>query len=243
MKPVGYLLNRQEGLEGERGVYYDYIVASNGLFIEAENKLLEVRVPVANCEIRGLAPLKTKFVLTFGSIPQRFFDLALDMFLADIEREHYVAVIGDAGYHIHVPVQQNEGSQVVYECSDRVVLDLHSHGIMGAWFSQKDDEDDTGLKVYGVIGNLGKTPTVNLRLGVYGYYLPLAWKEVFDGALTGAIEYEGEEVITGDELHSEAGGQPGPPENRGGWLWWNRWFRGRGSVPDSGQHRPGSAPD
>jgi len=243
MKPVGYMLNRREGLEGERGLFYDYIAASNGLFIEAENKLLEVRIPIADCEIRGLAPLKTKFVLTFGSIPQRFFDLALDMFLADIEREHYVAVIGDSGYHFHVPVQQKEGAKVVYECGDRVVLDLHSHGTMGAWFSKKDNEDDTGLKVYGVIGSLGKTPVVQLRLGVYGYYLPLAWKEVFDGALTGATEYEEEEVIGEDELHCEVGGQPGPAENRGGWMRWYRRLRGRGAVPDPGQQQSGPAPD
>lgn len=201
MKPVGYMFNRQEGLEGERGLFYDYIVASNGLFIEAENKLMEVRIPIAYCDIRGLAPLKMKFALTFGSIPQRFFDLALDMFLADTTREHYVAVTGDSGYHFYVPVQEKEGGKVVYECGDRVVLDLHSHGTMGAWFSGKDDEDDKGLKVYGVIGNLGKTPVVKLRLGVYGYYLPLAWKEVFDGTLVGAAEHEEEkEVISEDEL-------------------------------------------
>ena len=64
MKMVGYLFNRQEGLEGERGIYYNYIVASNGLFIEAENKLMEVRIPVAYCDIRGLAPLKMKLEAT-----------------------------------------------------------------------------------------------------------------------------------------------------------------------------------
>jgi len=205
LKPVGYLFNRQEGLEGERGLYYDYIAASNGLFIEAENKLVEARIPVADCEIRGLAPLKTKFALTFGSIPQRFFDLALDMFLSDTTREHYVAVTGDSGYHFYVPSQEKEGGKVVYECGDQVVLDLHSHGTIGAWFSTKDNEDDKGLKVYGVIGSLGKTPVIKLRLGVYGYYMPLAWKEVFDGALAGAIEYEEEEVFGEDELHCKAG--------------------------------------
>lgn len=201
MKPVGYILNRKEGLEGERGLYYDYILAANGLFIEAENKLIEVRIPIAYCDIRGLAPLKMKFLLTFGSIPQRFFDLALNMFLADTSREHYVAVVGDAGYSFYVPEQEREGGKVVYECGDRVVLDLHSHGTMGAWFSNKDDQDDTGLKVYGVIGNLGKKPVVKLRLGVYGYYLPLAWREVFDGTLVGASEIQEEtEVIGEDEL-------------------------------------------
>lgn len=203
MKPVGYLFNRREGLEGERGLYYDYILASNGLFIEAENKLVEARIPIAYCDIRGLEPLKMKFILTYGSIPQRFFDLSLDMFLADTTREHYVAVIGDAGYHFYIPIQEREGGGVTYECGDKVVLELHSHGTMGAGFSGTDNKDEKGLRVYGVIGNLDKTPIVKLRLGVYGYYLPLAWKEVFDGSLTGAAEYEEEkEVIGEDELQS-----------------------------------------
>lgn len=205
MKPVGYLFNRREGLDGEQGLYYNYVMASNGLFIEAENKLMEVRIPIAYCDIRGLEPLGTKFKLTYGSIPQRFFDLSLNMFLADTTRERYVAVIVDAGYHFHIPVQDREGGSVTYERGESVALEMHSHHTMGAWFSVKDNEDETGLRVYGVVGRLDKTPIVKLRLGVYGYYLPLAWKEVFDGKLEGAAEYEyeeGREVIGEDELHN-----------------------------------------
>ena len=206
MKPVAYLLNRPEGLDGERGIYYSYVLASNGLFIEAENKLIAARIPVAICEVRGLAPLETKFILTYGSIPQRFFDLSLNMFLADTTREHYVAVVGDAGYRFYIPVQDKEGGNVVYELGNRVVLDLHSHAQMRAFFSLKDNEDEKGLKVYGVVGNLGSTPVVKLRLGVYGYYLPLSWRDVFDGDLIGATENEEKEVIVEDGLQSIATG-------------------------------------
>lgn len=206
MKPVGYLFNRPEGLDGEQGIYYNYVLASNGLFIEAENKLIAARIPIADCDIRGLAPLERKFILTYGSIPQRFFDLSLDMFLADTTREHYVAVVGDAGYHFYIPMQEKEGGSVTYERRESVVLELHSHHKMGAWFSTKDNEDEKGLKVYGVVGNLDKTPIVKLRLGVYGYYLTLSWRDVFDGCLVGANENEEKEVIGEDELQSIAGG-------------------------------------
>ena len=242
MRPVGYMINRKEGLDGQRGLFFDYIAASNGLFIEAENKLMEVRIPVAYCDIRGLAPLKTKFALTFGSIPQRFFDLALDMFLADTTQEHYVAVTGRNGYDFYVPAQEKEEAKVVYEYGARVALDLHSHGTGGAWFSKKDNEDDTGLRVSGVVGSLDKTPVVKLRLGVYGYFLPLSWKEVFDGALVGAVEHEEKEVIGEDELHCDAAGGWWQPEDRGGGMRGYGWLRGRGALPDLGQQRPGPAP-
>lgn len=31
MKPVGYLVKHPSHLEGERGMFYDYVLASNGL--------------------------------------------------------------------------------------------------------------------------------------------------------------------------------------------------------------------
>jgi PRTRC genetic system protein A len=186
--PVGYLINYPNGMSGEKGVFYDYILAANGLFIEAQNPLVTARVPVAECEVRGLAPLENKLVLTYGSIPQRFWDLALDTFLADPTKEHYVAVTGAAGYHFYVPVQDKNDGSVAYEVGDSVVLDLHSHGIMGAFFSPKDNADETGLKLYGVVGMLHDKPVVKLRVGVYGYFRTLLWKDVFDGSLVGAVE-------------------------------------------------------
>ena len=235
MKPVGYLFNYQGGLEGERGVFYDYIIASNGIFIEAASPLIAARVPVAECEIRGLAPIKTRVSLTYGSIPQRFFDLALNIFLADPDREHYVAVTGSYGYHFYIPVQDRNGSHVVYEVGEAIVLEIHSHGHMRACFSMPDDQDEQGLKLYAVVGKLNATPVVKLRLGVYGYYMPLTWKEVFDGALVGAIEFEEEEVIGEDELRGDDGRQSGLPENRRGGVWWHRWLRGRGFMPTPDQ--------
>ncbi len=224
-KSVGYLMNYPEGLSGERGMFYNYIFAANGVFIEAENPLIAARIPVAECDIKGLAPIEPKVSLTYGSIPQRFFDLTLDLFLTDINTEHYAAITGDGGYHFYIPVQEKKAGSVTYEVGNSVVLDMHSHGCGGAWFSGTDDKDETGLKLCGVVGKLDATPIVRLRIGVYGYFYDLWWKEVFDGALCGALEIEKEEVINEDALHSEIGGRLGSPKDSRGGMWWHRWFR------------------
>lgn len=224
MKMVGYLVNNPDGLSGERGLYYNYILGSNGIFIEAESPLITARVPVAECEIRGLAPIKARVSLLYGSIPQRFFDLALDSFLVDPNKEHYAAVIGSAGYHFYVPVQNRNGASVVYEVGESVVLDLHSHGAGVARFSSQDDRDEQGLKLSAVIGKLDATPVVKLRVGVYGYFKSLAWKDVFDGSLTGAVEYEEEEVITEDALHRILEGYGPEFQHHSRRHWWNWWF-------------------
>jgi PRTRC genetic system protein A len=222
---VGYLLNHPDGLAGERGLYFNYILAANGLFIEAENAIIAARVPVTECEVRGLAPMETKITLTYGSIPQCFFDLALDTFLADPDKEHYVAVTGSAGYHFYVPVQDNNGGTVVYEVGESVVLDLHSHGHIGAFFSYQDNTDEKGLKLYGVVGKLNATPVVKLRVGVYGYFKTLVWKDIFDGSLTGAVEYEEKEVTSECEVPRIPEADGAELQHRSRRLWWNWGLR------------------
>jgi len=225
MKMVGYLVNYPDGISGEKGIYYNYILAANGLFIEASNPAIAARVPVAECEVRGLAPMKAKIALTYGSIPQHFFDLALDTFLAASDRERYVAVTAAAGYDFYVPVQDEGGASVVYEVGDSVVLDIHSHGHIRAAFSHQDNTDETGLKLYAVVGRLNATPVVKLRVGVYGYFQTLAWRDVFDGSLIGAVESEEEEVKIESDLHGIT--EPHAPaiQNHSGWLRWDRFFR------------------
>jgi PRTRC genetic system protein A len=225
MKMVGYLVNYPNGISGEKGIYYNYILAANGLFIEAANPMLAARIPVAGCEVKGLAPIKTKFALTYGSIPQYLFDLALDTFLAVPDREHYVAVTASAGYHLYVPVQDKGDASVVYEVGDCVVLDIHSHGHMRASFSSQDNADEVGLKLYAVVGRLHATPVVKLRVGVYGYFHSLAWRDVFDGCLVGAAEFEDEEVKIEGDLHGIAAPDVPELQHLGSWLRWDRFFR------------------
>ena len=224
MKPVGYLIKYPDGLQGERGLYYDYILASTGVWIEAEGKLMAARAPVSHAEVRGLAPLEAKMVLRYGRIPQRFFDLALSAFLADTSKERYVAITWGGGqYHLRVPEQEGTEGSVQYAVSDSVILDLHSHGKMSARFSGQDNRDEQGLKLYGVLGTLDVTPRVLLRFGVYGYFHPISWGDVFDGSMIGVEDFiEQKEVIDEDELHSEIGGQLWSPENSSSGMRWNR---------------------
>ncbi len=226
MKLVGYLVKTPEGLSGELGQYYTYILAANGVFVEAEGPLLSARVPVAECAVRGLAPLETRLSLTYGSIPQRFWDLALDAFMAAPDQERYVAITGAAGYQFYIPEQKGAGASVQYQVGDSVVLDLHSHHHMAAWFSPQDSRDETGLRLYGVVGRLNATPVVRLRVGVYGHFHDLRWNDVFDGSLAGAVEYEREEVIEECDVHSDPEAPGCQLEYLSGWMRGNWWLRG-----------------
>ena len=69
------------------------------------------------------------------------------------------------------------GSTATYEDS---LIELHSHHDMAAQFSSVDNADETGFRVYGVLGNIFKWPTLRVRVGLYGHYweVPATW--VFD---------------------------------------------------------------
>ena len=76
-KPVGYLTNSLTGINGELGVFYNYILATDGIYLKAKNTHLAATVCIAPCEIRGLAPLKEDIELLHGKIPLYLLNLAL----------------------------------------------------------------------------------------------------------------------------------------------------------------------
>ena len=51
--PVGYLVNRREGLAGVQGIGYDYVLGAGGLYVQSESAHLTARVLAAPCDVRG----------------------------------------------------------------------------------------------------------------------------------------------------------------------------------------------
>jgi PRTRC genetic system protein A len=196
---VGYLTRQEDGLHGTRGMLYDYVMAENGVFVEAEGTLLAARVQVSQGLIRGLQAIDQRVVLRYGKIPALLFQLALNVMLTDVSRERYIAIVWKDGYHLHIPDQTRKEVEVKYNVADNVILDLHSHGVISAGFSSQDNSDEQGLKLYGVVGQLDKTPVLKLRIGVYGYFTLLTFGQIFEGSLVGAVEKE----ITNKELALE----------------------------------------
>jgi len=181
VKPVGYLLNTKEGLTGEAGLYYDYIFARTGVFIRARNPLLRATLRINYAEIRGLRPLYEDLELVHGKIPHTLYDLALSALVASCPLEQYLAVTWDGQYHLTTPTQSGKPAEVKYERVSSTILDIHSHGTMGAFFSGIDDADEQGLRLYMVVGELDTLiPEVKMRLGAYGHFAPVTRKDIFD---------------------------------------------------------------
>jgi hypothetical protein len=181
-KTVGYLINSKEGLQGEQGMFYDYLLSSDGLYLRAKNSLLSVTVNIAYQEVRGLAPLQEDITLLHGKIPLYFLELALSTLSTKPDIEQYLAIVWEGDkYSIKKPPQDAGAGHVNYETIPNTILDIHSHtGTMPARFSGIDNHDEQGFGIYAVAADLKKLfPTVEIRLGVWGYFLPLEISEVF----------------------------------------------------------------
>ena len=182
-KPVGYLVNHKDGLTGSNGIGFDYVLGSGGLYVQSESAHLTARVPVAPCEVRGLAPVAEKVELAHGPIPAGLFALGLSWFQDDPDTERFFAVRWDGrSYRLVVPPQLGTATSLEYAPPAGVVAEFHSHGRSRAFFSKTDDGDEQGFRIYGVAGRLNKyRPELSLRVGVYGQFAPVEWSQVFDG--------------------------------------------------------------
>lgn len=169
---------------------YDYILAEQGIikrvetaYASADKLLVPLNERLTGLHLRPypLQPLRLKT----PRIPGR---LLVDL-LADARRQIEVEVLyhfrfdpGD-GWRVTRPAQRQTGLWVGYTEPDPsgVVLELHSHNRMGAFFSPVDDADEQGGRFYGVIGHLDRTePQLVVRLGLYGQWLWVPPMALFD---------------------------------------------------------------
>ena len=197
--PVGYLVNRPAGLAGTQGIGYDYVLGAGGLYIQSENANLTARALVAPAQVRGLAPVSEKLVLTHGPIPTHVFELGLNWMLATPDTERFFAMNWDGhAYRLAVPPQEGTGSSLTYRPPSGVIAEFHSHGRHRAFFSATDDRDEQGFRIYGVVGRSDTPqPGLALRLGIYGHFAPLHWRQVFDGPPSG-LQLTGENTDNGE---------------------------------------------
>ena len=202
--PVGYLVNHPTGLSGSQGVGYDYLLGAGGVYVQARSANLTARVLVASAPVRGLAPIPEKVELAHGPIPAGLFGVGLRWFQDDPDTERFFAVRWDgARYRLVVPEQEGTATRLKYRPPAGVVAEFHSHGASRAFFSDTDNEDEQGFRIYGVVGRLDDPePELRLRVGVYGHFAPVEWSQVFDGPLPG-LRRAGAELDTDIPIDKE----------------------------------------
>jgi PRTRC genetic system protein A len=171
----GYPLDRPQHL-------YDYLLAEQGLIKRVENHIVSadcllspVNIPLTGLRLQlyRLQPLRFKL----PRIPGRLLQDVLADARRDLDLEfmyHFSFDPIQGHWQVTRPEQQQSRTHVGYTYEDphKIVLDLHSHNVMGAFFSQTDDRDEQGGRLYAVMGHLDRPrPELVVRLGMYGTWL------------------------------------------------------------------------
>ena len=166
-------VTEEEYLAGQAEGYSEiFIVANDGIFYH-ETKLSRGRVirdkveTLPTSKKSELAPVNT--FLPAGKIPVILFKQVVSFFLEVMNTLHaypeamiHILWNETDGYHLGVPSQEVSAASVKYEYDhmkegDIIVVDIHSHNKMGAFFSATDNGDDRGgIYFSGVLGRLDK---------------------------------------------------------------------------------------
>lgn len=170
---------------------YQYAVGSNGVFVHAKRDNLEACIPVFEMsgkqKIRGLEEVspfvKISEIVRLGV----FVQLLAEFIKASPGEEVFYGHCTLLRWIFLKPAQVGALSFVKpinpypLEAED-AIIEIHSHGCSRAFFSATDNRDETGFRIYGVIGNLvkGKWPEILVRVGIFGHYHFVPAKTIFE---------------------------------------------------------------
>lgn len=188
-----------------------WIWAANGVYKRGVSAELDLLIPVGiSWPAPGLAKLLPH--VRYKHWPQRLPGALLGPLLSDAKR----AAIGDTvlrpiekqyffvwrdGVRVVAPRGQDASAvhlRYAMPQSGPVLLDLHSHHGMDAYFSATDDRDDSGLSVSAVVGKIYTRPTIVVRINVFGQRHTVPALMMFDSLGPFADGYGGDNAATHD---------------------------------------------
>ena len=172
-----------------------YIMQGDGVYERRKNRIGTFVTKIADANIPGLGDdLEIGWELTVPRIPVSLLGTAIAFFrkVYTMHRsEAFVQFFYDTDtneYLLHCPKQSVSGASVKFdrdiefETSARIlVMEIHSHGNMGAFFSGTDDKDEKDDRFYGVVGKVTDFfPQMKLRLSMGGYITEVDIDDIFD---------------------------------------------------------------
>ena len=156
---------------------YEMILAGNGLFLRGHRHQLDVLFPLLTTETQGLPNLTPQITPHIPHISATLMTHMLDeAYNAWHAPDGPLESLFHFSYDLDIPDQVRTAVSVHPRDLDQCpsyqscLVEIHSHHTMAAWFSQMDDAEETGFRIYGVCGNFHRQPEITFRIGLYGHF-------------------------------------------------------------------------
>lgn len=162
----------------------EYWLSRNGVFIRAQRQGIKACFPIANCQIAGLAAIEPYFQMEYPRVPMEITKLMLLLSEEAEENEILFHLSFQTGHwHLEVPAQIGTPTSVTPLISsldssyERALIEVHSHANMSSEFSETDNREETGFRIFAVLGKLKSQPSINARIGIYSHFysIPACW--------------------------------------------------------------------
>lgn len=175
-----------------------YVITAEGIIkhhkLRGNNRYVRVKVD----RIPGFEAPKLPQAINFlpaGKIPKALFDQILGFFYAvmkangekALEAMAHILWNPEQGYHIGIPPQEISAASVRYDWSyvpvgTSIIVDIHSHNNMNAFFSGTDNADDrANISFSGVVGKLNETtPQTVWRFNYQDRKFEAKFEDIFD---------------------------------------------------------------
>ena len=167
---------------------YEYVIAANGVFVRSEREGLSATIPVFAGQyttLRGLAELKPEIQIA-RRVRLRITEYMLSACMNAMPEECLIWLgYSNGEYTVTIPDQVTgrmfvNPSRPYQQEGAEALIDLHSHNSMVPVFSRIDDQDETGFRLFAVVGLLDRRPSILVRIGIFGHFVSIDADSVFE---------------------------------------------------------------
>jgi PRTRC genetic system protein A len=188
---------------------YEYVFAGNGIFIRAQRQELTTCIPLLDTTIHGLPEVTPSLSLACPRIPETIMsDILAHSLTAWADptgpKEALFHCGYDTNWSLSIPEQIRTYASV--RCTDpfppsyaKCLVEIHSHHEMPPLFSSTDDQDETGFRIFGVLGHFSREPQILFRIGIYGHFFRIPAESIAElpqGIRDGFLPLHEEETLS-----------------------------------------------
>lgn len=171
---------------------FKYVMTANGVVRIIKNKIGTFVAKVDT--IQGLPEIEEGLILDLPKMPFELFQKTVSFFREVMKHKNGAEALlqfyfddRNHQYLVYCPEQEVSGSRVDfkrnedYDSNYLLVMDIHSHNSMPAFWSATDTKDEQETRIFGVVGNLNQpNPSWKFRISVGGVHKEIDLFDIFE---------------------------------------------------------------